>query len=522
MLTRRDFAKLALWAAATAPLLKGRALHAQGSPPFDFSTFPSTSQFKLLGGSMLQVPPGDGWPYSPPPPTSNPNYQYTWLWQNWVDTYPNWIYPQMVNWALRGCNHIRMMWCADGIVFGTMDQTAANTQAAQFIDDAAALGMYTEVSCNVAIPSTYPGSFTASQWFAPVQSLITNVLASRIGLISCMEAGMQESNVTNTSPPMTMNNTLASMAAGAISTPQLISSTNYTGFAGYSTSVQVYGIHTYPNYAGGSPTTYEQLRSILYTILNSNGAPNIPILFEEGNVNLLPGYFGFTYTIQDMADFFNNWFEGAWGHPLVVGVQPWSGFGPSSDGTWSDYVAPSNIFDPTATWGDTVASNAYRSWGKTNRNLSFNLSLNSSQTISGTAAAISMNATRNSVSNPSVTNVNFGSRYPINTNVIANLLLTLTGDSGSQYTFTLGAVDFNTSVFHALGTPVVVTGGATNLPLVTQGQLPYTGTWVPQVQMQRTSGSVNGTITALSGNLQIGVAPAIASLAGGGLGRLLR
>jgi hypothetical protein len=490
-ITRRQILKAAPLVAFAPSLLVKKALampiKAGGLvrpliSPFNFATLAAQSGRKVFGGNIIQAPS---------PPGTNTSYQYAWIYANFSTIYPEWILPQMKNWAQRGANEIRLIGGLDGVMLGTYTESYYESCIAQVLSDIRALGLTLGLSAMAVNGASSVGSFTASQWFAPTQSLITNVLNPNQDIMAYLEAGNQESDLF--SGEYVLSNALAALAKAATNIPILISSTlgSFSNFT--AANVDVFGLHAYPQ-SGHGGTSWDSMRSYFYNALaTTNGKP---ILMEEFGIQGSGIY-------QSKADFLNVVFETCFGHPMCVGVSPWGGQGPSPDGDWTLYNPPGSPLSPTATWTDTVASTAYQNWGQANRDLTYTVSLDGSQAVSTVAANLLFNVASNSVATPTVTNVNMAidSWNAFKASLIGNL--TLTGDPSTQYTITFEAFNTDTSTYNPIGTPLVVTGSVTNQAFNFSGNV-AAGNWAFRIRAQATSGSVSGTMTSIAATMKLG------------------
>jgi hypothetical protein len=478
------------------------------SSPFNFATLAASGQYKILGTHLgTPVPaayggPGDG---------TFMSYMYG----NWATVYPAWIKPQMIQAKRRDDILVRLGGMAEKILDGTYTQAYYEACVAQLLSDARGLGLYVSFCGSFWLPSWYAnfGSYTDAQWFAPTQSMLTNVLIPNQDVVAYLEAGMGESNAGGGAGSIATTNAIAAMAKAMTTIPISISSNNgsFTGFD--ASKVDLWGLHYYPEDGQhGDPATaaaWQATWNFLFAALQTAGGK--PVLLEEfGLGNNPPG----TATIAKKADFLNVALETMFGHPSVVGAMVWTQFGPQFNGDFSILGEPSTTSTLSTygngDWTDTAASIAYSSWGPLNRSLKFTLSLNGSQAINGTDNWLSVDTTSRSVAAPSVVGAGFETVIQTAGVVPTSFVGTfsLTGDAGSQYTIRFVVKDETANTFYTMGSAIVITGSTTNHVINASGVVPVASNCSFGFRVQRTSGTVDGTMTAVSGVMTIGSAPA--------------
>lgn len=462
------------------------------SSPYNFATMAANSSVKLFGGNIVQVPAADGGPSG-----AGSQYSYAFIFQNWSTYYTNWVLAQILNWKARGANQIRMIGGIDGVLLGTYTQSYYEACLTQLIGDIRAQGM-TLGMCGLAAssyfalgPSGTPANFTAAQWAAPTQSAITNVYGPNQDVISYLEPGLQESDLAN---GVNMSNQIAAIVKPGTTIPMLASGSNGDFSTYNNTTFDLFGLHSYPQFGQGG-TSFNASTAWFYNALATTGGR--PILMEEYM------YAG-TAIYQTKADFLTNAFVAWFGHPFCVGTTPWGGQGPTNDGDWTIWLPPASPYVAGPPWPNTVASTVYAAWGPLNRNQSFALSLDASTTINTTPADLVLDAASNSVSTPLITNVDLNTYLWGACACSLVGTVTLTGAAPSQYTVTFAALDVTNSVYHTIGTPLVVTGSGSGVSVAMAGTVPTASKWRFVVRVQRTSGAVDGTMTALSLTLAYG------------------
>lgn len=499
-ITRRE-ALIGAGAAATAGLLLPRPAFALSSP-YNFTTMAASSQTKIFGGNIVQVPPTF---------VSAPNdaYQYDWMFQHWTSSNvrDDWVKPQILNYKQRGRLDIRMQGGTRGVLAGTYTQGFYESCLTDLVTFIRAQGM-TLALCGFAAGTwAAAGSPSAAAVWAVMASAITNVLAANQDIISYIEPGMQES----TGGDIATNNTCCGlMKASGTTIPVLASITGgASDFSGYTpANVDLFGLHVYVN--GGDPVTtgYNDIRDYWSRVLGTASAK--PILIEEAGY----GSAG-TETMQQKADFFAHLLESCYGHPQCVGFIGWDGQGPGvfTGSTWNTLTINGTFnpdaFDPTKTWIDSAASTLIAAWGNPNRNLVFVQSLNGTQTI-GTAPAI-LNVNQQTRGSSPITNAAYGTPFAVNTPVSVIGTATISGDAGTTYTVSLDLFDYVHSTYTNLASASRVGSGTLSLNLsgtITGNATPANASFAIYLRTSRGAG-VDGSITALAITETIGVAPAL-------------
>jgi hypothetical protein len=484
-------------------LLSSNDARAFPSPPYNFTTMPSSSQVKLFGGNLTQVPIADGGP--------NTAYQYAWQYQNWTagaNVFNNWVKPAILNWKRRGGRQIRMFGGCDGVISGLYTQSYYESCLSSLIAFIRAQGMTLGMNgycvAGYATVSGGPSLSNTAAWYAPMQSAIANVFNPNADVMAYLEIGNQETNLYGSSDE-TLSAALCTLGSADTAIPTLLSSTS--DFSWIPTTCDLIGFHFYPQLTGVT-LTFNGINSAIVAAMRSRPSNNLSckMLLEEFGYN--------ETTFVNKTRLLNTAFRTNFGHPDVIGATPWGGQGPSPDGDWELYNLPSNTFDPTSDWTDTTASILYAAWGPGNRNVAWQVQLSSSTTVTSSAADVGVDwVTGGTPSTEAGANLS----TVLQTNVTLTLTgtISLTGDPGSQYTISLIANDTIFTGRHVVGTPLVITGSVTNQAISISGTLPLPGPgpsgtqWTFTVQAQRTSGSVDGTITAMTTTVAFGVAPAL-------------
>lgn len=458
--------------------------------PYNFANIAAWPT-KFFGGNGVQIPGPDGGPTGP-----GSQYSYAFIFANWATYFPNWIIPQIDNWLARGMKQFRHIGALDGVLLGIFTQTYYESCLTDLCNAIRSRGM-TLGMCGLAAssytalgPSGTPASFTAAQWAAPSQSALTNVYIPNQDIVAYYEPGNQESDLGG---GITLTNQIANILRSGTTIPFLASG-SLGDFSAYDNTVfNVFGLHSYPQFGQGG-TSFNSSTAWFYNAAATTGGR--PILMEEYGLH--------DVTYQAKADFMAVALQAWFGHPSCAGCTPWGGQGPTPDGDWTLWSPPALPYVPGPPWPDTVASVVLANWGPLNRNQSLALSLDAPTTINGTIADLVLDAASNSVSTPLITNVDLNTYLWGACACSLTGTVTLTGTAPSQYTVTFAALDVTNSVYHVIGTPLVVTGSGSGVAVAMAGTVPTASKWRFVVRVQRTSGVVDGTMTALSLTLAYG------------------
>lgn len=452
---------------------------------------PYTATNKLFGGQIIQVPVTPSGPWGSAP---NTNLQYLWMQQNWSTVYPDWILPQIKNWKQRGAKVIAFICGMDAVITGTITQAQWETNIAQIIGDCASLGLLFHFDCfEAGSYASVNSSTSAAFWFAPVQSMLTNVLIPNQATVCSMEAGMGESNDSGNSADSTLSIQIAALAKAATTIPIVISCgvvSNPPNFSVFATSAA--DMITF-NYFGQNGTDLQSLLTVMTGALSSTGTK--PVMGTSFGLN--------STNYQAKADYYANMFQAAFGHPDIQGMLSWGGQGPSPDGDFTLFNPPGSPYSPAAIWTDTPASLIFAGQGSTNRNWGGPLTATGTPTITSSAANIPLTAITKSVSAPTVANINLTTYIKNVCNLALTGTVSISGNAGSAVTLSFLAYDGTTN--HVIGTPLVISGAQSNVAVNMTGVLPFGGSnWTFSIQGQQTSGSATATVSALAVNLAVG------------------
>lgn len=485
---RRDLIK-----AAAIPLV-GFARPARAvSSPYNFSTMTSTSQVKIFGGNVTQAPITST-PFAP-----NTAYQYDDMFTNWASRWPNWVRPAILNHKRRGANHIRMLTGAGAVLSGTISQADYESHLLDVVTLCRSLGM-TLSTCGYTVQNYSDlGVFTNAQLFAPIAGAINNVYVPNQDVIAYIEAGNQETS-PNDAAQLAISVDLCSRAAGICSIPLLLSSfANSFGWV-IGSAATLIGVHTYPQLTGYT-SDFSHILNWLTTCMKNAGT-GFKALLEEG------GYNGVAVTASQQY-FLNAWLKTGYGHPDVMGAILWGGQDTwPNGGPYATLTIPALPYDPASDWADTAASVTYASWGPPNRNIVWKFQLTTGTTINGTVADLPLTWETGDPNTPTeaaaVPYTAVNSTYP----VTLTGTITIAGDPSSSYTISFAGED-ETLTYHTIGTPLVIVGSVTNQAINITGTFPSATRWLLAVRVQRTAGSVDGTVTALTATMTFGAAPAL-------------
>ena len=463
------------------------------SSPYNFATLAASSPVKLLGANILEVPPASGWSAGSSP--------WVWAFSNWSSAYPNWYLPQIKRWKRAGANCLRLILGHEGVLTGAYTQAAYETMIAQLLGDIRANGLTIGFAAygTGGFSTIAGGPYTNAQLYAPTQSLITNVLSANQDIIAYVEPGEQEGNLYSTD--ITTNIALCALMKAQTSIPTCCSITLYPGdiSKAVSASVDVIGFHWYPQ--GGGPSGIDRNNQSAYLtsgLVNSSGKP---ILIEENM------YYG-SGVYNTKGDYMQGALEAAFGHPSVVGVLFWAGFGPTFDQDWTCFNTSGISYSTSSDAPDTWASFVFARWGTQNRNQVTTLVNNGTLVVNSTPTAVPTNCLTNTQSNSVLTG---GANNSTQTFVTCPTswvgTISVTSDPSVTYRVSYDVYEQNLGVWETIAFQNF-TGSITNQAINLAGTLPI-GRWQQfQLRVSIVTGSATTTVTAMNCQNTYGVAPA--------------
>lgn len=475
------------------------------SSPYNFSTFASTSQFKIFGGHIIEVPVACSGP--------NTDYSYNYIIQNAFsgpNLYANWVLPQIKRWKQNGGNHIRHHADASCVLSGAMTQAAYEAYFTTVANDCRALVM--TFSTNLFVGPTYAsatgGPYTNNQWWSVMSSLITNVLEPNRDVVAYFEPGMNETTtVDNAGIPITLD--MCARARLLTTIPLSISGAQQTDISWMDPAdIDLVTLHCY---VANSFQTIGQFH--WDSMKNSQHRVFLP---EENGIKAV------SYAAK--ATYFNSMLRQTFGHPNIVGFVTFAGYGPNPSGDFTTYnpeSCPTNALIPTRIWADQPPSITMAAWGQPNRKVSWDLTQTGSPSITSTLANLPLTWVTHDVTTPTESgaapnSVIWNASLPIS----LTGSISFTGDPGSTYRISLRINDIN-SVFYVIGTPLDITGSASGSAINISGPLPTpwpvtnlsgglpSGALSFWISVQRIAGAVDATGVSLTANITFGVAPAL-------------
>src|ERR1700733_457334 len=487
--------------------LLSEATQAQSSP-YNLPRLPSPGQHRIYGGSVTQVPTANGGP--------NTAAQFAWMHTqaNWASVFANWVTPYFYNLKRRGCNHVRFINACDAVLDSLCTQTELeNHWNNDIIPLAKSLGMTlsTAMYCSATGEYSnfyYGGTFTNAQLWAPVQSFINNVVNANLSTFAYIEAGMQETSLDTTNEPISVY--LANQAGAITTCPLGISSFEYPGFSWITTTsvpltatIPLLLVHMYPQLNGFPATLQGALTQLEALLQGSGGSPTPWFLIEED------GYNG-TNIYPAKQNWLNAMRSVAFGHPCCVGFLTWAFQGPSPDGDWGLLNIPASPFSPTSDWSDTVASIDFASFGQANRDQKLNFTATGTPTITSTATAVPLTCVTGGLTVPTEANFTNSQLFGVTCPISLTGTISISGDPSTPYRIRFLVTDHYLSTVTVIGTPLLITGSATNAAISMTGAIPTAGMRADiTIDSTITAGSVTGTITALNVTQTLGVAPAL-------------